>query len=147
LTIPGTRSHRCFIPAVIGELKISRKSADCNKTTSVKTDEHTARLLKDIRCGQDVAVIYDQDWYLGSVVEISAENEDILVNFLQPRGPARSFSWPRRRDECWVPLNHVLAVVSDLLTATGHRYNIHESTERHIQDSYNSLVQVHFSDN
>lgn len=65
-------------------------------------------------------------------MEISHENQDALVNFMQPKDPARSYSWLRLWSECWIPVNHMLCTIEDLLTFTGHQYKLNEKTNRWI---------------
>jgi hypothetical protein len=35
---------------------------------------------------QYVACIYDNNWWIGSIFEISVQEHDVLINFLHPRG-------------------------------------------------------------
>ena len=55
-----------------------------------------------------VAFLYDQKWWIGIVLEINIEEGDVLVKFMHPNGPARSFSWPSKEVICLVPLSHIL---------------------------------------
>jgi hypothetical protein len=126
-TIPGTRSHHCFIPTSTSELRISRISADENGASTKVSISGTETSL-NFQPGQYVATVYDQNWYLGNIVEISEEHQDLLINFMQPKGPARSFSWPRRRDECAVPIDHILCAVTNLTTITGRQYKLDQDT-------------------
>jgi hypothetical protein len=111
-------------------LKIHRISTDSATSTIVTVNETDKTcILGDIRNGQYVAVAYDQDWYLGCIMEIS-ENQDALINFMQPKGPAKSYSRPRRRDECWIPVNYILCTNLDLVTITGRQYKLDETSDR-----------------
>jgi hypothetical protein len=57
-----------------------------------------------------VACIYDDDWYVGSIVERSDKNNDVLVSFMQQsRG---KFVWPSHPDRCWIPFECVLCSVA-----------------------------------
>jgi hypothetical protein len=136
-TIPGTRSHHSFVPISTTELKISRISEDTFGTIA-KVNEIPD--MPPYHPGQYIAVIHDQAWYIGNVVEASEANQDFLVNFMKPKGPARSFSWPRRQDECWVPTNNVLCSVENLTTVTGRQYQVDDKLMKHIMDMYTEFV-------
>lgn len=56
-----------------------------------------------------IACTYDNEWYVGNIVERSEINQDVLVNCMKRAG--KSFSWPRREDTCWIPFQHVLCTV------------------------------------
>ena len=62
--------------------------------------------------GQYVAYIYDQDWYVGNVVEIAEEHDDVLVTFMTRR--VSTLSWPpdTRKDECWIPTQYIMCRMS-----------------------------------
>ena len=67
------------------------------------------------------------DWLDRGDEEMSEENRDVGVIFLHPPGPARSFSWPSRKDYCWVPCNKVLMIVNaPKATPTGRVYHIED---------------------
>ena len=58
-----------------------------------------------------VSCIYDKQWWIGVVDEVSSDEGDIYVNFLHPSGPLTTFYWPMRGDKCWVPLVHIVQKV------------------------------------
>ena len=49
--------------------------------------------LQSITISEFVAVVYDDQWWLGKVQEVSVENNDANVSFLHPAGPRTSFHW------------------------------------------------------
>ena len=77
--------------------------------------------LSDLIPGGYVACKYDEHWWLGNICEISEEEQDVKVKFMHPHGPARTYSWPRKEDECWVPLMHIITSIDAPLTSTGQR--------------------------
>ena len=75
--------------------------------------------------GQYVTCIYDQDWYIGNVVEIAEEHDDVLVTFTTRR--VSTLSWPpeTRKDECWIPTQHnVLHVAPERQGCGARSYTI-----------------------
>ena len=49
----------------------------------------------DYRAGQYIACLYDGHWWLiGSIMDGDYEQDDLKVTFMQPYGPAPTFSWP-----------------------------------------------------
>lgn len=135
--VPGTRSHHCFIPIDKYNLKISRISGD-NTATNVRisdiNEEDDMPVGLDLHPGQYVAAFYDGEWFLGNVVEV--EPEDILVDFLHPKGPAKSFSWPSRKDQCWVPKPHILASIDGLTTSTGRIYKLNAKSSKEVAHKF-----------
>ena len=72
-----------------------------------------------------VACVYESKWWVGLVIEVDRENQDVLTKFMEPHGPSRSFHWPEHRDDiCWVPMAHVLAKVEVPTTASGRQYHL-----------------------
>ena len=58
--------------------------------------------------GDYVASTYEFDWHAGIILDISIDNADVYVKFMQPKGPSMLFKWPSNEDECWVALKKVL---------------------------------------
>ena len=71
-------------------------------------DEACKYTLDDMSPGIYVGCLYDNNWWVGSVRSTCEEEQDVEIVFMHPHGPARSYSWPRREDVCWVPLAHIL---------------------------------------
>lgn len=63
--------------------------------------------------------------WIGEVMEISLEHNDINVLFYHPAGPRTSFK-KSSSDKIWVPLQNVLRKLSvlELTTSTGRSHNI-----------------------
>lgn len=124
-TVQGTRSHHCFIP-VKDTLKIARLSTDLHFTTVTL---QTTIVKSSLQSGQYVAAMYDKEWYIGVVVQTSSDYDDILINFVMPKGPATSFSWGNKTDECWVPINNVICTIpAPRTTGSGRIYSIENET-------------------
>ena len=111
--IPGIRSHHSFIPLSENELAKRRISSDdmFTKMAVVDIDAAAAVPTATYQPGQYVACIYDQDWYMGNVVEIAEEHDDVLVTFMTRR--VSTLSWPPEtlKDECWIPTQHIMCRV------------------------------------
>lgn len=64
-----------------------------------------------VQCGDWLAVIYDNNWWLGKAVMVDAQHEDVQVEFFHPHGPNTRFSPKQvegRRDMCFIPFEHIL---------------------------------------
>lgn len=59
---------------------------------------------------QDTACIYDNNWWIGNMCEISIEEQDALINFMFPHGTAQLFHWRTRHDKCWIP-EKIIAII------------------------------------
>lgn len=128
-TIPGTRENHCFIPVNKSSLKMSRVSEDQLTNFVVASVGHRdlpsqcSAQLQTMNPGQYIACMYDEHWWLGNIITCGSESEpnEIHVKFMHPHGPAASFSWPIRDDECWVPISHVLCAVAPPSTTMSAR--------------------------
>ena len=52
------------------------------------------------------ACVYDTKWYIGNILEVSKEFGYIFVDFMKIEG--KSFTWPSKKDQCWVPTVRVI---------------------------------------
>ena len=145
-TVAGTRTHHCFLPDNSGGLKLFRVSSDKMAVSAELEHNADQRNAEDaIQPGKYAAVVYDHDWFLGYITERSEENRDILVDFMHPKGPARSFKWPRRKDQCWAALNHVLCVIpAPATSSTGRQYTIDETTGERITEAFEAFSRRNF---
>jgi hypothetical protein len=115
-TIPGTRSHHCFLPVSHSELQMRRISLDVDFSTvhfqkSNASIGVPAFVQNDcLQPGRYVACMYDNKWYVGNIVERNDTEQDLLVNFMR-RIDERTLSWPTRKDECYIPLSDVVCLV------------------------------------
>ena len=145
-TVSGTRDNHCYKPVGLSTLHVSRISGDDTFFTPKVSDEDdlipvTAAVEppQEYKPGQYVACMYDGHWWLGNIIELDYDQDDVKVTFMHPCGPASTFRWPRREDICWVPTGHILAVI-DLSTATGRQYTIDSQTAVKVTEKLNSLM-------
>ena len=80
--------------------------------------------LEKLRPSQFVIAMYNCDWYLGNVMEIALDHEDVHLDFLTPKGPAQSFSWPKCKDQCWVPIDNIIMEIDDMICSAGRQYSL-----------------------
>ena len=100
-SVSGTRSHHSYIPQSQFKLQMQRISSEQSTST-----------LVDVIPGSYVVCIYDSQWFIGNIVEVSDTNQDVYVKFMKQNG--KSFLWPKHDDYCWVPLFHILLKVHTL---------------------------------
>ena len=81
-----------------------------------------------------MAYTYDGDWYVGSVMDVDNTEQDIKLNSLHPKGPSDKYKYPARRDELYVPIQHIIKKVN--LETTNHRqYSLSKADQE-------SIIQV-----
>ena len=107
-TIPGTRSHHSFITKEHNSIEMRRLSADGIGTTIVLTDRIVEDLTK-YQPGKYTACLYDNNWYIGNIIERNDEEQDVLINFMKRK--ELTLSWPITEDKCWVPMHDLLCIV------------------------------------
>lgn len=66
-----------------------------------------------------ITCVFDDDWFVGNIVETSLENKDILVKFMKRSVSAKTFTWPDKDDICWVPVTHILCRIESLNVQSG----------------------------
>ena len=141
-TVDGTRSYHHFVPVSSHQISFKKTSEDAKftGTYSFALGSMTAP-KKSFQVGNYIACMYDNLWWIGLIEDISeVENRDVGVKFFHPHGPARSFSWPSRRDYCCVPFNNVLTTVSSPNTSsTGRVYHITDKEYDDIEKLYHSI--------
>jgi hypothetical protein len=90
-------------------------------------ENHVISVLKDMIELKDikgfVTCMYDTFWWLGCVLSVSEESNDVKVSFLHPHGPSASYMYPATPHILRLPQSAILAKVSPN-TATGHTYTL-----------------------
>lgn len=87
------------------DFRVACISKHATPQSSIQENEHS-----NILPGQFVACVYERKWYVGNITERSNENQDCLVSFMKRNDDI--FSWPNRKDCCWIPFSDVLCVIS-----------------------------------
>ena len=126
-TVAGTRDNHKFVPVNENQVCVSRVLNDnisfiANVNGSCNNNSTKLVSLSHVSPGNFIACIYDAHWWIGNVREISEEQEDFLIDFMHPHGMAQLFYWPCSMDTCWVPEQHVIAVIPDPISSATGRY-------------------------
>ena len=146
--IPGTRDNHSFVPLSHTDMKISRVSGEdahfIDRQGNMDVPAVQGPTSLPFQPGTYVASMYDGHWWLGCIVEVCLEHEDYKVKFMQPCGPAVSFSWPKNDDICWVPHAHVLCSVPIPRTTRNERqYKVDDATREEIGVAFEIFKQMH----
>ena len=101
------------------------------KAVNLVTDTASTSFNKhNCHPGMYLACVYDNEWYIGIVREISEDSDDIFIKFTKQDGV--NFMWPIEEDECWVSFVNVLAQVNSLV-AQGHGARTYRVSENELQ--------------
>ena len=147
-TVAGTRDNHKFVPVNENQVCVSRISNDntsfiANVNESYNNNSTKLISLSDLSPGNFVACIYDAHWWIGHVCEISEEQEDVFIDFMHPHGMAQSFYWPSTKDNCWVPEQHVIAVIPNpISSATGRYYNLPSIVVSDINSKFEAILNM-----
>lgn len=72
-----------------------RKSREDEKAATVfnlyNNQQNLLMKLEDLNPVCFIACVYDSLWHFDMVSEVNAEEKDVTVHFLHPRGPSPSF--------------------------------------------------------
>jgi hypothetical protein len=81
------------MPVKKGVLNIKMYSSSPNHT-----ENHVISVLEDMIKLKDitgfVTCMYDTFWWLGCVLSVSKESNDVKISFLYPHGPSASYIYP-----------------------------------------------------
>jgi hypothetical protein len=91
------------------------------------TENHMISVLKVLIEFKDitgfVTCMHDNFWWLGCVLSVSEESNDVKISFLHPHGPSASYIYPAMPHILWLTQSAVLPKVSPN-TATGCTYTL-----------------------
>ena len=96
----------------------------------------------ELKPGMYVAVVYDNEWYVGCIADRSEQFEDVLVNCMHQCSTKNNISWPTRQDKCNIPFNHVLCSVSASIPQGGHTVSKMRQFRRFNNASNNSKTKM-----
>ena len=111
--VPGTRSFHQFIP--ISDSIIGAKYVSDDQYYAVQFDFNIVHLLgpgDTLSPSQFAVCLYDKQYLVGIIMEVSTENLDMKVKLIHPKLPTPSLKWQSHDDLYWVPNVHVRHVVS-----------------------------------
>ena len=60
--------------------------------------EDKAEVISFLAIGQYIAAVYDDQWWLGTILEVDNKHDDFKVRFLRPAGPSPTYRWPEFED-------------------------------------------------
>ena len=85
---------------------------------------------------QFLVAAYDKKWYVRIIKEIDRSSSDFLVDFMHPYGPSHLFHWPKKRDICWIPCQHILWLVDapTLINSRGF-YQLSLKSAKNVNDA------------
>ncbi|GBN18219.1 hypothetical protein AVEN_74677-1 [Araneus ventricosus] len=98
VAITGARSFHCFVP-------VSESNLRCFITSQVREYEihsTTKAVQITLHTRDSIACVYDGQWWLAEVNDISDINKDVLVIFYHPAGP-RTALRKRRKTKLGCP--------------------------------------------
>ena len=70
-----------------------------------------------------VVVVYEEEWWIGYVLEKNEEEGIVFLSFLHPHGPSSSSKYPTLADPLWIASCDILCKVNPTIP-TGRVYNL-----------------------
>ena len=97
--------------------------------------------ISDCLPGSYAACIYDDGWFIGNVIEVSDQNQDLQVKFMA-KFLNNNFNWPLRDGICCVPVSHVLCTVISLSvqSAGAHGYRLSNNEFNKVRNQFDEFV-------
>ena len=98
--------------------QVSTEVYSSSPTSTTETATLMENELKPEEIKGFVTCMYNEEWWVACVLQVSEDSEQVRVSFLHPHGPSRSFKYPARLDILTIPVGDVLTRV-DPRTAKG----------------------------
>ena len=97
--IPGTGSFHEFSPINQYSIEMKRTSED-KEPSYVHNFKNKTKQNYVVQVLDYLSCLYDNKWWVGIIINVDKEEEDVQVKFMHPSGPSRSFQWPHVDDIC-----------------------------------------------
>ena len=89
------------------------------------------------------AAVYDENWWVGLVLEKNDEERDVTMKFMHPKGPSNFYYWPQRDDICFIPNNCILKTLEvPSATGTARKYSLSSEDEGMIQIKWKKYLEA-----
>ena len=95
--------------------RVNSRQVHNTRQETVTPGEHVIR-FEEVK--GYVTVQYDGWWWFGMVTSLDQREREVATNFLNPRGPTRSFTYPGRPDNLVIGMGGILTTAHPT-TATG----------------------------
>ena len=88
--IPGTRSYHQFIPLSGNKIGAKRCSNDSD-FACVHVFDKIYIQEENINISSYAAAVYDDNWWIGLIIEKNEDEYDVTMKFMHPKGPSNCF--------------------------------------------------------
>ena len=118
--------------------KSKQKESVTNTTEVQETSNEKRDDIHEFREGDFVAARYDRGWYVGKILDVDNDEDELEVTFMEKS--KQLYKWPIHPDTLWIPMGDVLSKIeAPLATAKSKRmFAISESDKRAISDAINA---------
>ena len=87
--------------------------------------------------GSYVSCLYEKEGYDDINEEVLVKENDVLMKFLHPFDPSVYLHWPATEVKCWVPVNHLLQLLSiPIINTSGYPYTFLKSELKDTQKKF-----------
>ena len=136
----GIRSHHSFIPKD-GALEMRRVSSD-DYYREINFDKQQSLEYDDIdvfKPGMYAACVYDNNWHIGNILEVSKEFGDVFVDFMKTDG--KSFTWPSKKDQYCVRTVNVICIIAALVASChgARSYKISDNELQNVVEKFENI--------
>jgi hypothetical protein len=94
--------------------------------------------LVDVATEKFYAALYDKNWWIGKVKELSTVGRDERTEFMHHYGPSYTYFWPSQKDLCWVPFENTIkeVPVSACTSISGRTCFIEENVQSSVIEAF-----------
>jgi hypothetical protein len=110
--VAGTHQYHAFVPISNTTLiaKKYSKVQDCSVVAAAESRIQGQTIYLKVR--GYIAIVYEDHWWPGYVLEKYEENEEFKIRFLHPHGPSPSFVFLPQPDELILLVSLILSKVA-----------------------------------
>lgn len=124
-------------------LKSRKEEISFVQPTSHKCQENIQ--INNLKKGMFVACVYDCDWWIAEILDISCELSEIIANFMLPHGPAAGYRFPDERQQhhhqCSLSIRDILKILGTPVPigSTGRHHAISKEDTDAVEQIFSSL--------
>ena len=105
---------------------------------------HLRLTQKSTNRGHYITCMYDNEWYIGTVVECSEEENYVFVKFMKQTKNSNALSWPQNtHNDCWIPFQDIICIIGapEVQGHGGHQYRLAHEDIKTIQAKLQAFIK------
>jgi hypothetical protein len=98
------------------------------------------QLIQQAQVGDFVVADFNKKWWLARIQLVDLPRNELLLSYLHPSGPSRTFFFPKKADQLPVHLRDVVGVLVDTpVSGEDKAYRLNKNQSDHIEHLYKNF--------